>query len=288
MEQYKRLIDRIILEGSHSNDRTGVGTTRIFGGNMSFDMDEGFPLLTIKHTSINMIAHELLWMISGDTNIKYLVDNDCHIWDKWADENGNIGKQMYGGSWRNSGGTYRKFINGIWAQNGIDQLGNAIELIKNNPNSRRIIVDAWEVSKLPKDGLSPQENVSLGLNALAPCHMFFQFFVHPTGKLDILMFQRSVDSFLGLSYNLASYALLLHMVAQVTGKVANKLHWVGGDIHLYDNHKDQIAEMMSREPLKLPNLQLNPNIKNINDFTINDITLKNYNSHPRINAPIAV
>lgn len=287
MKQYKDLVNRIMVEGEDSGDRTKTGTKRIFGHSMTFDLSEGFPLVTMKHTSINMILHELLWFISGVTNTKYLTDNNVNIWNEWADDKGDLGA-IYGNQWRNAGGNFRKKMKDAWVQDGIDQLGKCVEQIKTNHTSRRIIVDSWDVKSLPEEDMSPQENVGVGLMSLAPCHMMFQFFVHSDGTLDLQVYQRSCDVFLGLPYNIASYAALIQMVAQVTGKVPGRLIWTGGDIHLYKNHKIQVESLMNREPLKLPSLELNSLVTNIDDFTIDDFSLLKYEAHPSIKAPIAI
>lgn len=287
MKQYKDLLQRILDEGESSGDRTGTGTTRIFSHSMHFDLAQGFPLVTTKFTSFRLIARELLWFISGRTNINYLVNNGVHIWDEWADRSNNLGP-VYGAQWRNANGTYRKKMRDEWVQDGVDQLGNAIELIKHNPSSRRIIVDSWQVKDLPDEQISPQENVGLGLMALAPCHMMFQFFVSEDNKLSLQIYQRSVDVFLGLPFNIASYAALLHMVSHVTNKEVGTLHWVGGDIHLYNNHKDQVNELLSREPMYLPDLKISGSHNSIDDIEFNDFMLNNYNYHPAIRAPISV
>lgn len=285
MENYRDLIKTIIDEGQVSGDRTGTGTKRIFGTKMEFDCTIDFPLVTIKKTHFDSIVHELLWFLRGDTNIKYLQDNGIKIWNEWADTKGEVGP-MYGSQWRNANGTYRKKINGEWVSNGIDQLQNCIDLIKNNPTSRRIIVDCWNTRYLPDESISPRQNVGLGLMALAPCHMFFQFFVRKD-FLDIQVYQRSVDAFLGLPFNIASYALLLELVATVTAKRTGKLIWLGGDTHLYNNHMEQATEMIQRKPLFLPYIDVATK-DNINDFNFSDITLHDYNFHPPIKGAISV
>lgn len=285
MKQYKDLVQRVYDDGVTSMDRTGTGTRRVFGGMMAFDCSERFPLVTLKYTHTPAIIHELLWFIKGSTNIKYLQDNNVKIWDEWADHKGEVGP-MYGAQWRNYGAT--AFPNGTWRQDGVDQLDNTIIDIKENSQSRRIIIDAWDPKHLPFSGYSPVENVGLGKMALAPCHMFMQFFVTPDKKLDMIMYQRSVDSFLGLPFNIASYAILLAMIAQVTGLGTGTFTWMGGDIHIYNNHIDQVEEMLSRETKSPPFLQLNPSISNINDFTFEDINIVGYEYHPAIKGVISV
>ncbi len=288
MKQYRELIERIVEEGESSEDRTGTGTIRLFGTKMTFDLAEGFPLVTLKYTHYPAIVHELLWFLSGKTNIKYLQVNKVNIWNEWATDQGDLGP-VYGAQWRNANGTFREKIKEEWVWNGVDQLGNCIDLIKHNPFSRRIIVDCWNVKYLPDETIPPKENATLGLMALSPCHMMFQFFVSQDGRLDLQMYQRSVDSFLGLPFNIASYALLLAMVAQVTNTTPGVFTWVGGDTHIYNNHLDQVTEMLSRKEYPLPKLKLRPSIqKSINDYTYDDILLLNYKYHPAIKGIISV
>ncbi|MFL2978045.1 MAG: thymidylate synthase [Candidatus Thalassarchaeaceae archaeon] len=264
MEEYLRLMRRILDEGVERSDRTGTGTTSVFGHQMRFDLRERFPAVTTKRVHWPSIIHELLWFISGDTNVRYLQENGVRIWNEWADENGDLGP-VYGKQWRK------------WeARDGriIDQLQNAIEMIQENPTSRRIIVNAWNVGEL--DDM-----------ALMPCHAFFQFYV-ANGELSLHLYQRSADVFLGVPFNISSYALLCCMVAQVTGlKPGDFVHTIG-DAHLYLNHLDQAREQISREPKSWPYLELNSDCKTIDDFTYDDIKIHDYEHHPHIKAPISV
>jgi len=272
--QYLNLVRRILDEGEYKDNRTGVGTYAIFGTQMRFNLREGFPLLTTKFTHFPSIAHELLWFISGNTNIKYLQDNGVRIWNEWANENGDLGP-VYGAQWRNFDGS------------GIDQLQNIIDKLRTNPNDRRLICSAWNPKVLPVDEDSFSVNVANGKCALPPCHAFYQFF-HINGKLSLQMYQRSVDSFLGLPFNIASYALLLQMVAHVTGLEAHELIWTGGDTHIYENHIEQINEQLTRKPHHFPLVALNPDCKEIDDFKFDDIQLINYHSHPKLTGKVAV
>ncbi len=264
MRAYLDLVQRILDEGVDKGDRTGTGTKSVFGHQMRFDLSEGFPLVTTKKIHLKSVVAELLWFIAGDTNTTYLRDNGVTIWDEWADDNGDLGP-VYGYQWRS------------WpTPNGeqIDQLAEVIEQIKTNPDSRRHLVSAWNVAEL--DAM-----------ALMPCHAFFQFYV-ADGKLSCQMYQRSADVFLGVPFNIASYALLTHMVAQVTGlEVGDFVHTLG-DAHLYVNHLDQAREQLTREPKALPELWLDPSISSIDDFTLDTIKVTGYEPHPGIKAPIAV
>lgn len=264
MQQYLALMQHVLDNGIEKTDRTGTGTISVFGHQMRFPLSEGFPLVTTKKLHLRSIIHELLWFLKGDTNIKYLKENGVSIWDEWADENGNLGP-VYGSQWRS------------WpAANGqsIDQISQIIDQIKNNPDSRRIIVSAWNVGEI--------ENM-----ALPPCHAFFQFYV-ADNKLSCQLYQRSADIFLGVPFNIASYALLLMMVAQVTDlEVGDFVHTLG-DAHLYSNHLDQARLQLSRTPHKLPQMKINPDIKNIFDFTFDDFELTNYEFDPHIKAAVAV
>lgn len=273
-KQYLESLELILEKGVHKGDRTGTGTQSYFGHQMRFDLSEGFPLLTTKKVYLKAIIHELLWLISGDTNIKYLQENGVRIWNEWADENGDLGP-VYGAQWRN------------WNNEGIDQLQNAIDQIKNNPNGRRILVSAWNPSVMPDTSVTFSENVANGKAALPPCHAFFQFWV-ADGKLSCQLYQRSADVFLGVPFNIASYALLTMMIAQICGLEAGDFVHTFGDIHIYNNHRDQINEQLSRDSRALPKMKLNPNIKNIDDFTYEDFELSNYNPHPSIKAPISI
>lgn len=264
MQQYHALINHVLEHGTKKEDRTGTGTLSVFGHQMRFDLNQGFPLVTTKKAHTKSIIHELLWFLKGDTNIKYLKDNGVSIWDEWADENGNLGP-VYGSQWRSWKGADGKAY---------DQITNLIEQIKKNPDSRRLIVSAWNVAEIEK-------------MKLPPCHAFFQFYV-ANGKLSCQLYQRSADIFLGVPFNIASYALLVMMVAQVTGlKLGEFVHTLG-DAHLYLNHLEQAKLQISRTPYKLPTMKINPEIKNIFDFKFSDFELVGYESHPTIKAPIAV
>ena len=258
MKQYLDLLQRIKTEGVMKGDRTGTGTISVFGHQMRFNLEEGFPLLTTKKLHLKSIIHELLWFLKGDTNVKYLQENGVRIWNEWADENGDLG-HVYGYQWR----SWPDYKGGH-----IDQISEAIEQIKNNPNSRRIIVNAWNVADI--------DNMNL-----PPCHIFFQFYV-ANGRLSLQMYQRSADTFLGVPFNIASYALLLMMVAQVTGlKAGDFIHTIG-DTHLYINHLEQVDLQLTREPRPLPQMKINPDVKNIFDFKYEDFELVDYDPHPHI------
>ena len=264
MKQYLDLLKRITTEGVRKEDRTGTGTISVFGHQMRFNLEEGFPLLTTKKLHLKSIIHELLWFLQGDTNVKYLQENGVRIWNEWADENGDLG-HIYGYQWR----SWPDYNEGH-----IDQISEVIDTIKNNPNSRRIIVNAWNVA-------------DLGNMNLPPCHMFFQFYV-ADGKLSLQMYQRSADTFLGVPFNIASYALLLMMVAQVTGLKPGEFIHTTGDTHLYLNHLEQVELQLSREPRALPKMIINPNVKSIFDFRYEDFELVDYNPHPHIKGIVAV
>ncbi len=264
MRQYLDLMRHVLEHGTRKSDRTGTGTLSIFGAQLRFDLDAGFPLLTTKKVHLKSIIHELLWFLMGDTNTRYLKENGVTIWDEWADKNGNLGP-VYGYQWRSwpaPDGTH------------IDQIGQVIEQIRKNPDSRRMIVSAWNVADLPK-------------MALLPCHAFFQFYV-ANGRLSCQLYQRSADFFLGVPFNIASYALLTLMVAQVCGLKAGDFVHTFGDTHLYLNHLDQAREQLSRSPRRLPAMKLNPAVKDLFAFKYEDFTLENYDPHPAIRAPIAV
>ena len=264
MKQYLELLQRVQAEGVFKGDRTGTGTTSIFGHQMRFDMADGFPLLTTKKLHTKSIIHELLWFLKGDTNVKYLQDNGVRIWNEWADENGDLG-HIYGFQWR----SWPDYKGGS-----VDQISEVIKQIKNNPNSRRLIVSAWNVADI--------DNMNL-----PPCHAFFQFYV-AEGKLSLQLYQRSADIFLGVPFNIASYALLLHMVAQVTGLEPGTFVHTLGDAHIYSNHKEQIELQLTREPRKLPRLKINPNVKDIFDFKFEDFEIVDYDPHPHIAGVVAV
>jgi len=324
MEQYKKLVKEIQEKGTPKGDRTGTGTKSIFGYQMRFDLKEGFPLVTLKNTHWKSVVHELLWFLKGETNVKYLQENGVRIWNEWADEKGDLGP-VYGKQWVNWGGYteigvsderrddgYLKYVENV--TQGINQIQEVIDTLKTNPNSRRMIVSAWNVGELNE-------------MALMPCHAFFQFYTRPltiweradwvkkNGKVgefidhfekhdDILdeldeagvpkyelslqLYQRSADTFLGVPFNIASYSLLLMIIAQCVNMIPRDFVWTGGDVHLYDNHEEQVKEMLSRDPKPLPMVKLNPEIKNVFDFKYEDIELIDYDPHPPIKAPVAV
>ena len=261
MRQYLDLLQDIMDNGVDKTDRTGVGTRSVFGRQMRFDLSKGFPLVTTKKVHLKSIIYELLWFIKGDTNVKYPQDNGVRIWNEWADENGDLGP-VYGSQWRNCNGE------------GIDQLAEVIERIKNNPNDRRMIVTAWNPSKI-------------GQMKLPPCHMLFQFYV-ANGKLSCMLYQRSCDMFLGVPFNIASYALLTMMIAQVSGLKAGEFIHTVGDTHIYHNHFEQVKEQLSRTPLPLPTMKINPLIKDINDFKYDDFELVGYESYGVLKGKVAV
>ena len=277
MKQYLELMRHVRDNGTQKGDRTGTGTKSVFGYQMRFNLADGFPLVTTKKCHLKSIIHELLWFLKGETNTQYLKDNGVSIWNEWADANGDLGP-VYGYQWRN------------WPLpdgNHVDQIAEIIETIKTKPNSRRIIVSAWNVSDLPDESVSPQDNVKNSRMALAPCHAFFQFYV-ADGKLSCQLYQRSADIFLGVPFNIASYALLTMMIAQVTGlKPGDFVHTLG-DAHLYLNHLEQADLQLSREVYPLPTIKINPLIKSIFDFKYEDFELLNYQCHPAIKAPISI
>ena len=264
MKQYLDLLDRILTEGVKKEDRTGTGTISVFGNQMRFNLEDGFPLLTTKKLHLKSIIYELLWFLRGDTNIKYLKDHGVSIWDEWADENGELGP-VYGHQWRSwpdeNGGT-------------IDQIQNVVNQIKNNPDSRRMIVSAWNVAEVER-------------MALPPCHTMFQFYV-ANGRLSLQLYQRSADTFLGVPFNIASYALLLQMMAQVTGLKAGDFIHTTGDTHLYLNHIEQAKLQLTRSPRPLPRMIINPDVKDIFDFKYEDFQLEGYDPWPHIKAAVSV
>jgi thymidylate synthase len=274
MKQYLDLLQHIKTNGVEKYDRTGTGTKSVFGYQMRFDLQEGFPMVTTKKLHLKSIIYELLWFIKGDTNIKYLQENGVKIWDAWADEKGDLGP-VYGHQWRN------------WNSEGIDQLSEVINTIKTNPDSRRMLISAWNPSVLPNTSISFAENVANGKAALPPCHAFFQFYV-ADGKLSCQLYQRSADVFLGVPFNIASYALLTMMVAQVTGLAYGDFIHTFGDVHIYNNHLSQIDLQLSREPKKLPTMKINPYKKSIFDFVFDDFELLNYDSHPHIKGEVSI
>ncbi len=264
MKQYHELMKHVLAQGTHKQDRTGTGTVSVFGYQMRFDLAAGFPMLTTKKLHLKSILHELIWFLKGETNIKYLKDNGVSIWDEWADEQGNLGP-VYGSQWRS------------WPTpdgQSIDQITQVIQQIKNNPDSRRLIVSAWNVGVIPQ-------------MALPPCHAFFQFYV-ADGKLSCQLYQRSADIFLGVPFNIASYALLTHMIAQVCDlKVGEFIHTLG-DAHLYTNHLEQAQLQLTRDFRELPQLKINPAVKDIFEFKFEDFSLEGYDPHPHIKAAVAV
>ena len=275
MRQYLDLLQRILNEGVQKGDRTGTGTISIFGHQMRFNLSEGFPLVTTKKVHLKSIIYELLWLIKGDTNIKYLHDHKVTIWDEWANADGDLGP-VYGAQWRN------------WNNEGIDQIQDVIDSIKNNPNSRRHIVTAWNPSVLPDEHEKDfAKNVAAGKAALPPCHAFFQFYV-ANNKLSCQLYQRSADVFLGVPFNIASYSLLTMMMAQVCGLALGDFVHTFGDVHIYNNHIEQVKLQLSREPRPLPTMRLNPEIKSLFDFKYEDFTLENYNPYDAIKAEVSI
>jgi thymidylate synthase len=264
MKQYLDLMHHVREHGARKSDRTGTGTLSVFGHQMRFDLEQGFPLLTTKKLHLKSIIHELIWFLKGETNIRYLKEHNVRIWDEWADENGDLGP-VYGAQWRSWHTTDGRTI---------DQISNVVQQIRTNPHSRRLIVSAWNVGEIDK-------------MALAPCHAFFQFYV-ADGKLSCQLYQRSADIFLGVPFNIASYSLLTLMMAQVTDLAPGEFVHTFGDAHLYLNHLEQADEQLQRKPYPLPTMKLNPEVKSIFDFKFEDFVLENYQAHPNISAPIAV
>ena len=274
MKQYLDLVKHVLENGNQKGDRTGTGTKSVFGYQMRFDLAEGFPMVTTKKLHLKSIIHELLWFLKGDTNTKYLKDNGVRIWDPWANENGDLGP-IYGHQWRN------------WNSEEIDQITDLIHEIKTNPNSRRMLVSAWNPSVMPDTSKSFAANVANNKAALPPCHAFFQFYV-AEGKLSCQLYQRSADIFLGIPFNIPSYALLTMMIAQVCDLEVGEFIHTFGDAHIYNNHFDQLELQLSRKPKSLPKMTLNPAIKNIFEFTYDDFTLEGYEPHDLIKGSIAV
>lgn len=275
MKQYLDLLQHILDNGFQKGDRTGTGTISVFGHQMRFHLEDGFPLLTTKKVHLRSIIHELLWLINGDTNIKYLHDNKVSIWDEWADSKGDLGP-IYGAQWRN------------WNNEGIDQISDVINSLKNNPNSRRHIVTAWNPSVLPDESSKDfAANVANGKAALPPCHAFFQFYV-ADNKLSCQLYQRSADVFLGVPFNIASYSLLTMMIAQVCGLGLGDFVHTFGDVHIYNNHIEQVKLQLSRKPRELPTMRLNPEVKSIFDFKYEDFKLENYNPYDAIKAEVSI
>jgi len=274
MKQYLDLIQHVIDNGTLKEDRTGTGTKSVFGYQMRFDLSKGFPMVTTKKLHLKSIIYELLWFLKGDTNIGYLNENGVKIWDAWADEKGDLGP-VYGFQWRN------------WNGDEIDQITELIDTIKTNQDSRRMIVSAWNPSVLPDTSVSFSENVANNKAALPPCHAFFQFYVS-NGKLSCQLYQRSADIFLGVPFNIASYALLTMMIAQVTNLEYGDFIHTFGDAHIYNNHMDQINLQLSRDPRELPRMEINPNVKNIFKFSFSDFNLVNYSPHPHIKGIVSI
>lgn len=264
MQQYHDLLKRVLSEGTKKEDRTGTGTISVFGHQSRYNLEDGFPLLTTKKVHLKSIVHELLWFLAGDTNVKYLQDNGVRIWNEWADENGDLG-HIYGFQWR----SWPDYTGGH-----IDQISEVVDQIKNNPDSRRIIVNAWNVADI--------QNMNL-----PPCHAFFQFYV-ADGRLSLQLYQRSADIFLGVPFNIASYALLLQMMAQVTGLKAGDFVHTLGDAHIYSNHMEQVELQLSRDFRSLPTMKINPDVKSIFDFKFEDFELEGYDPHPHIKGVVAV
>jgi thymidylate synthase len=277
MQNYLMLLQDILDRGSHKSDRTGTGTISLFGYQMRFDLSAGFPAVTTKKLHLKSIIHELLWFLHGGTNISYLNEHGVSIWDEWATDEGELGP-VYGAQWRN------------WLTadgQPIDQISQLLSDLKNKPDSRRHIISAWNPALLPDESLSPKENAAAGLQALPPCHTMFQFHV-ADGRLSCQMYQRSADVFLGVPFNIASYALLTMMIAQVSGLQAGDFVHTFGDVHIYLNHMEQVKTQLSRKPFPLPVMKLNPERRNLFDFRYEDFELINYQCHPGIRAPIAV
>ncbi len=277
MRQYLELMRHVLEHGVRKEDRTGTGTLSIFGWQMRFDLSEGFPAVTTKRLHLRSIIHELLWFLRGETNIGYLHEHGVTIWDEWATEDGELGP-IYGRQWR----AWRTPDGRV-----VDQIAQVVEQLRTRPHSRRILVSAWNVADLPDEGVSPQDNVRAGRMALAPCHTFFQFYV-ADGRLSCQLYQRSADIFLGLPFNIASYALLTLMMAQVTGLRPGELIHTLGDAHLYLNHLEQARTQLAREPRPLPVMRINPAVRDIFDFRYEDFELVGYDPHPPIKAPVAV
>ncbi|MDO5978313.1 thymidylate synthase [Flavivirga spongiicola] len=284
MKQYHDLVKHVLENGHEKGDRTGTGTKSVFGHQMRFDLSEGFPMVTTKKLHLKSIIYELLWFLKGDTNTKYLTENGVRIWNEWADANGDLGP-VYGHQWRN------------WNSDEIDQIKEIIHTLKNNPNSRRMLVSAWNPSVLPDTSKSFDENVANGKAALPPCHAFFQFYVSPPApkegvnakpRLSLQLYQRSADIFLGVPFNIASYALFTMMMAQVCGYEAGEFIHTFGDAHIYSNHYEQLELQLSRALRPLPKMILNPEIKDIFDFTFDDFSLVDYDPHPHIKGAVAI
>ncbi len=274
MKQYHDLLKHVLEKGQAKADRTGTGTLSVFGYQMRFDLSEGFPMVTTKKIHLKSVIYELLWFLRGDTNIGYLQENGVRIWNEWADENGDLGP-VYGQQWRN------------WNNEQLDQISEVVETIRNNPDSRRMLVAAWNPSVLPDTSKSFAQNVAEGKAALPPCHAFFQFYV-ADGRLSCQLYQRSADIFLGVPFNIASYALLTLMIAQVCGLQPGEFIHTFGDAHIYNNHMEQIRLQLSRELRPLPRMKLNPEVTDLFAFRFEDFTLEDYHPHPHIKGAVAV
>lgn len=277
MEIYQQFLKDILRNGTRKDDRTGTGTVSMFGYQMRFSLADGFPAVTTKKLHLKSIVHELLWFLKGDTNIAYLNENGVSIWDEWADDEGELGP-IYGAQWRN------------WPVPGdsnIDQVSTLLEDLKSNPDSRRHIISGWNPAVLPDESISPRDNATAGRQALPPCHTLFQFYV-ADGRLSCQLYQRSADAFLGVPFNIASYALFTMMIAQVSGLEAGDFVHTFGDCHIYLNHMDQVHTQLQRQPFPLPTMHLNPQVQSLFDFKFDDFELRNYQSHELIRAPIAV
>ncbi len=274
MKQYLDLVKHVLENGAEKGDRTGTGTKSVFGYQMRFELAKGFPMVTTKKVHFKSVVFELLWFLKGDTNTKYLSENGVRIWNEWADKNGDLGP-VYGHQWRN------------WNNEEIDQISEIVSTLKTNPNSRRMLISAWNPSVMPNTSVSFAENVANGKAALPPCHAFFQFYV-ADGKLSCQLYQRSADIFLGVPFNIASYALLTEMMAQVCGYKAGEFIHTFGDAHIYNDHVEQLNLQLSREPKTLPKIKLNPNKKDLFDFEFEDFELIGYEHHPHIKGKVSV
>ena len=274
MKQYHDLIKHVVENGTQKHDRTGTGTKSVFGHQMRFDLSKGFPMVTTKKLHLKSIVYELLWFLNGDTNVGYLQENGVRIWNEWADEKGDLGP-VYGHQWRN------------WNSEEVDQISDVIQTLKTNPDSRRMLVSAWNPSVMPDSSKTFSENVANGKAALPPCHAFFQFYV-ADGKLSCQLYQRSADIFLGVPFNIGSYALFTMMMAQVCGYQVGDFIHTFGDAHIYNNHMEQIELQLSRDVRALPKMILNPDVKSIFDFKFEDFTLVDYNPHPHIKGAVAI
>ena len=274
MKQYLDLVRHVLDNGTEKSDRTGIGTKSVFGYQMRFDLSKGFPLVTTKKLHLKSIVYELLWFLKGDTNTNYLTENGVRIWNEWADENGDLGP-VYGHQWRN------------WNNEDIDQIKEVVQTLKHNPDSRRMLVSAWNPSVMPDTAKSFADNVANGKAALPPCHAFFQFYV-ANGKLSCQLYQRSADVFLGVPFNIASYALFTHMMAQACGYKAGDFIHTFGDAHIYTNHNEQLELQLSRTPRSLPTLKINPEKTDLFDFDFSDFIIEDYDPHPHIKGAVAV